>query len=149
MKGAATIDDGARQAGVALSAGSHVINGTRFVCEEAKTAVEKAMWATGYIPNSLARSLARSRTNTIGIALSGTSNPYFMELVYAIAAECTTREWMTLLADTKEDPDVDEKSVRQLHQNRVDGVVLATCGDENSRSLAYLRAKPSPSRLVR
>lgn len=148
MKGAATIDDVARQAGVAISTVSHVINGTRFVSEETKLAVEKAIAATGYIPNSLARSLARSRTNTIGIALSGTSNPYFMELVYALAAECTTRKWMTLLADTKEDPDVEEKSVRQLHQHRVDGVILATCGDENSRSLAYLDQNRVPTVLV-
>src|SRR5246127_3705131 len=104
-------------------------NGTRFVSEATRTAVEKAIVATGYIPNSLARSLARSRTNTIGIALSGPSNPYFMELVYALAAECTTRKWMTLLADTKEDSDAEEQSVRQLHQQRVDGVILATCGD--------------------
>jgi len=148
MKGAATIDDVARQAGVAISTVSHVINGTRFVSEETKLAVQKAIVATGYIPNSLARSLARSRTNTIGIALSGTSNPYFMELVYALAAECTTRKWMTLLADTKEDTDVEEKSVRQLHQHRVDGVILATCGDENSRSLAYLEQNRVPTVLV-
>jgi LacI family transcriptional regulator len=148
MKGAATIDDVARQAGVAISTVSHVINGTRFVSEETKQAVQKAIVATGYIPNSLARSLARSRTNTIGIALSGTSNPYFMELVYALAAECTTRKWMTLLADTKEDSDAEEQSVRQLHQQRVDGVILATCGDENSRSLAYLEQNRVPTVLV-
>src|ERR1700756_4286647 len=148
MKGAATIDDVAREAGVAISTVSHVINGTRFVSEETKEAVQKAIVATGYIPNSLARSLARSRTNTIGIALSGTSNPYFMELVYAFAAECTTRKWMTLLADTKEDPDAEEQSVRQLHQHRVDGVILATCGDENSRSLAYLEQNRVPTVLV-
>jgi LacI family transcriptional regulator len=111
-------------------------------------AVERAIVASGYIPNSLARSLARSRTNTIGIAISGTSNPYFMDLVYAIAAECTTRTWMTLLADTKEDPDVEETSVRHLHQHRVDGVILATCGDENSRSLAYLEQNRVPTVLV-
>jgi LacI family transcriptional regulator len=148
MKGAATIDDVARKAGVAISTVSHVINGTRFVSEATKLAVEQAIVATGYIPNSLARSLARSRTNTIGIALSGTSNPYFMDLVYAIAAECTTRKWMTLLADTKEDPEVEEKSVRQLHQHRVDGIILATCGDENSRSLAYLEQNRLPTVLV-
>ena len=148
MKGAATIDDVAREAGVAISTVSHVINGTRFVSDATKLAVEKAIVATGYIPNSLARSLARSRTNTIGIAISGTSNPYFMDLVYAIAAECTTRTWMTLLADTKEDPDVEETSVRHLHQHRVDGVILATCGDENSRSLAYLEQNRVPTVLV-
>jgi LacI family transcriptional regulator len=148
MKGAATIGDVARQAGVAISTVSHVINGTRFVSEETTMAVEKAIVATGYIPNSLARSLARSRTNTIGVALSGTSNPYFMDLVYAIAAECTSRKWMTLIADTKEDPDVEEKSVRQLHEHRVDGIILATCGDENSRSLAYLQQNRVPTVLV-
>jgi LacI family transcriptional regulator len=71
-----------------------------------------------------------------------------MDLVYAIAAECTTRKWMTLLADTKEDPEVEEKSVRQLHQHRVDGIILATCGDENSRSLAYLEQNRVPTVLV-
>jgi LacI family transcriptional regulator len=148
MKGAATIDDVARQAGVAISTVSHVVNGTRFVSEATRMAVERAIVASGYIPNSLARSLARSRTNTIGIALSTTSNPYFIELVYAFAAECIPRKWMTLLADTKEDPDVEEKSVRQLHERRVDGIILATCGDENSRSLAYLEQNRVPTVLV-
>jgi LacI family transcriptional regulator len=148
MKGASTIEDVARQAGVAISTVSHVINGTRFVSEQTTMAVERAIAATGYIPNSLARSLARSRTNTIGIALSATSNPHFMELVYAIGAECTPRKWMTLLADTKEDPDVEEKSVRQLHERRVDGIILATCGDGNSRSLAYLEQNRVPTVLL-
>lgn len=143
-----TIEDVARRAGVAISTVSHVINGTRFVSEPTKVAVQSAIAATGYIPNSLARSLARSRTNTIGIALSATSNPHFMNLIYAIAAQCSTRDWMTLLADTQEDPDVEMKSVRQLHQRRVDGIILATCGDENSQSLSYLAQNRVPTVLV-
>src|SRR5258708_23407189 len=126
MKGAATIDDVARQAGVAISTVSHVVNGTRFVSETTRIAVEQAIIATGYIPNSLARSLARSTTNTIGIALSGTSNPYFMALTYAIAAKCNPRNWMTPLADTKQDPDGQEKSLPQLHKPRLDGIIRAT-----------------------
>ncbi len=148
MNGSPTIEDVARRAGVATSTVSHVINETRFVSEPTRRAVERAIAATGYIRNSLARSLARSRTNTIGIALSPTSNPHFIELVYAISAECTQRKWMTLLADTKEDPDVEEKSVRQLHEHRVDGIILATCGDENSRSLAYLERNRVPTVLI-
>jgi LacI family transcriptional regulator len=143
-----TIEDVARRAGVAISTVSHVINGTRFVSEPTKAAVESAIAATGYIPNSLARSLARSRTNTIGIALSAASNPYFMNLIYAIAAQCSTRDWMALLADTQEDPEVELKSVRQLHQRRVDGLILATCGDENSQSLLYLAQNRVPTVLV-
>jgi LacI family transcriptional regulator len=139
-----TIEDVARRAGVAISTVSHVINGTRFVSESTKIAVQSAIAATGYIPNSL----ARSRTNTIGIALSATCNPHFMNLIYAIAAQCSTRDWMTLLADTQEDPEVETKSVRQLHQRRVDGIILATCGDENSQSLSYLAQNRVPTVLV-
>jgi LacI family transcriptional regulator len=62
MKGASTIEDVARQAGVAISTVSHVINGTRFVSEQTTMAVERAIAATGYIPNSLARSLVREPT---------------------------------------------------------------------------------------
>ncbi len=143
-----TIEDVARRAGVAISTVSHVINGTRFVSEATKAAVESAIAATGYIPNSLARSLARSRTNTIGLALSAASNPHFMNLIYAIVAECNARDWMVLLADTQEDPDIELKSVRQLHQRRVDGLILATCGDENSQSLSYLTQNNVPTVLV-
>ncbi len=133
-----TIEDVARHAGVATSTVSHVVNGTRFVSAQTKAAVQRAIVATGYVPNSLARSLARSKTNTIGIALSAVSNPHFMNLIYAIEAECSARGWLVLLADTREDPDYELESVRRLHQQRVDGLILATCGDEKSESLKYL-----------
>jgi LacI family transcriptional regulator len=143
-----TIEDVARQAGVATSTVSHVINGTRFVSEHTKTAVQKAIAATGYVPNSLARSLARSRTNTVGIALSAVSNPHFMDLIYAIEAECSARGWLVVLADTREDPDYELESVRRLHQQRVDGLILATCGDENCKSLTYLSEQNVAAVLV-
>jgi LacI family transcriptional regulator len=143
-----TIEDVARRAGVATSTVSHVINGTRFVSEPTKAAVEGAIAATGYIPNSLARALARSRTNTIGLALSAVSNPHFMDLIYAIEAQCSSRDWMVLLADTRENPDLELRSVRRLHQQRVDGIILATCGDESGKSLTYLSQNRVPTVLV-
>ncbi|MBV9392348.1 MAG: LacI family DNA-binding transcriptional regulator [Verrucomicrobia bacterium] len=142
------IEDVARRAGVAASTVSHVINGTRFVSEETKAAVQKAIAATGYVPNILARSLARSRTNTIGLALSAVSNPHFMNLIYAIEAECIARNWLLVLADTRENPDHELESVRRLHQQRVDGLILATCGDQNAKSLGYLSEKNLPTVLV-
>lgn len=116
----ATIEDVAKRAGVAGSTVSHVINGTRFVSETTKAVVQAAIAATGYVPNTLARALARSRTNMIGAALSAVSNPQFMDLIYAIEAECTARNWLVLLADTKEDPAHELECVRRLHQQRVE-----------------------------
>ena len=144
----ATIEDVAKRAGVAGSTVSHVINGTRFVSETTKAAVQAAIAATGYVPNTLARALARSRTNMIGAALSAVSNPQFMDLIYAIEAECTARNWLVLFADTKEDPAHELECVRRLHQQRVDGIVLATCGNQEGSSLTYLLEQNVPAVLV-
>ena len=144
----ATLEDVAKRAGVAGSTVSHVINGTRFVSEATKAAVQAAIAATGYVPNTLARALARSRTNMIGAALSAVSNPQFMDLIYAIEAECTARNWLVLFADTKEDPTHELECVRRLHQQRVDGIVLATCGKAEGPSLTYLIEQNVPAVLV-
>ena len=66
----ATMEDVARIAGVSTSTVSHVLNGTRKVSPDTVQAVQSAIRQLGYIPNTLARSLARSTTNTIGVAIS-------------------------------------------------------------------------------
>ena len=52
-----TIADVARQAGVSMSTVSHVINGTRHVNPETAQKVRDAIAATGFRPNTVARSL--------------------------------------------------------------------------------------------
>lgn len=79
----ATMADVAAQAGVSISTVSHVLNGTRKVSPATLRAVQHAMEAVGYTPSILARALARSTTNTIGLALSAVSNHYFSEIVRA------------------------------------------------------------------
>ncbi|MGH8403958.1 MAG: LacI family DNA-binding transcriptional regulator, partial [Pseudomonas sp.] len=79
----ATMEDVARIAGVSTSTVSHVLNGTRKVSPDTVQAVQDAIRQVGYIPNTLARSLARSTTNTIGVAISALSNHYFSETVHA------------------------------------------------------------------
>jgi LacI family transcriptional regulator len=73
----ATIADVARVAGVSTSTVSHVLNGTRFVSPETERVVRDAIGQMGYTPNTLARALAKSTSNSVGIAISGISNPLF------------------------------------------------------------------------
>ena len=67
-----TIREVAGRAGVSPTTVSHVLNQTRFVSE------------LGYRPNALARSLRRGETQTIGLILPDSANPYFAELGRAI-----------------------------------------------------------------
>ncbi|WPO00739.1 LacI family DNA-binding transcriptional regulator [Pseudomonas sp. MUP55] len=141
-----TMDDVARSAGVSTSTVSHVLNGTRKVSPATVQAVQRAIQALGYTPNTLARSLARSSTSTIGVAISALSNHYFSETVHAIETECARHGYMMLFVDTHDDPEQELRVVTALHHRRVDGIVLAP--SNGSRALEYLRTNEIPAVLV-
>jgi LacI family transcriptional regulator len=71
----ATIVEVARLAGVSVSAVSHVVNCTRRVSPETAELVNEAIANVGYLPNTLARSLKRASTSSVGLAISAISNP--------------------------------------------------------------------------
>ncbi len=144
----ATMDDVARIAKVSTSTVSHVLNGTRKVRPATVRAVEAAIQALGYIPNTLARSLARSTSNTIGVAISALSNHYFSETVHAIETECAKHGIMMLYVDTRDDPEQELRAVKALHHRRVDGILLAPSADPQHLALEYLRANDIPAVLV-
>lgn len=140
------MDDVASRAGVSTSTVSHVLNGTRKVSPVTVQAVQRAIEELGYIPNTLARSLARSSTSTIGVAISALSNHYFSETVHAIETECAKHGYMMLFVDTHDDPEQELRVVTALHHRRVDGMVLAP--SNGSKALDYLRANQIPTVLV-
>lgn len=144
----ATITDVAKAAGVSSSTVSHVLNGTRFVSSETEQAVRDAIARTGYTPNTLARALARSTSNSVGIAISAISNPYFSDIIRAVESECAAVGMTVFLADTHDIPEKELEVVQALHQRRVDGIILAPCSDTEQSALAYLKENAIPAVLV-
>jgi LacI family transcriptional regulator len=135
----ATMTDVARLAGVSTATVSHVLNGTRPVNAATIQAVRDAIQRTGYTPNSLARSLARASSSTIGVAVSAITNHYFSDVVSAVESACSRHNFMMLLSDTHDDPDHQLRVVKALHQRRVDGIILAGVSGEAEDVLHYLR----------
>ncbi|MDO9417804.1 LacI family DNA-binding transcriptional regulator [Pararhizobium sp.] len=134
-----TMADVAKRAGVSAATVSHVLNQTRFVSPDTVAVVEEAIASIGFIPNTLARSLARSSTSSVGIVFSGIANPYFIDIITAIEEECYNIGLSVLLSDTKDDPEKELRIVRDLHQRRVDGIILAPAPDPSMRTLKYLK----------
>jgi len=62
----ATVHDVARVAGVSRGTVSRVLNGTDYVSTDARAAIEQAIVAVGYVPNTAARNLVRRRTQAVG-----------------------------------------------------------------------------------
>ena len=144
----AKISDVARRAGVSLSTVSHVVNGTRFVKPETAEAVRKAIAETGYRPNTLARALARATSNSVGIAVSLVSNPYFSDIIRAVELECASLGMQVFIADTNDQPQRELEVVQLLHERRVDGVIVAPCSDSEEGTLAYLAQNKMPTVII-
>lgn len=143
-----TMADVARVAGVSVSTVSHVINGTRFVKEETRRLVLAAIRQTGYVHNTVARSLVTANTQTLGLAISAISNFYFADVISAIETSVRAAGYTLLLADTHDDPDEELRVVQALHQRRVDGVLLAPATGERGAALRYLQDLDVPTVLV-
>lgn len=112
-------------AGVSISTVSHVINHTRAVPEPTRVRVLAAIEATGYTPNTLARSLKRAETRTIGLAIGDIGNPYFTEVVHALEAAASAAGYTVILTDVREDPAQEIAALNALIGRRVDGLILA------------------------
>ncbi|GAA3328922.1 LacI family DNA-binding transcriptional regulator [Paeniglutamicibacter sulfureus] len=145
-----TMNDVARIAGVSGSTVSHVLNGTRAVRETTRIKVLAAIESTGYRRNGLARSLAMQRTQTLGLAISVLSNPYFGSLVNTIEKVATTAGYNIVLADTHDDPERESRTIGTLLDRQIDGLILAPAGGSHGRhdTLEMVRASRTPMVLI-
>jgi LacI family transcriptional regulator len=141
------MSDVARVANVSQTTVSHVINGTRKVNPETERVVRAAIESTGYAADEIARSLRTGSTQTIGLAMSAISNPYFGDVVHAMERGATERGYTLVLTDTHDDPEQELRAVRDLVSHRVDAVVFAPSA-EPEPTYALLAARGMPVVLV-
>jgi len=122
-----TLADVAKRVGVALSTVSAVLNNRPdcFVSEETRQRILKAAEELGYRPNYLARSLAKGKTETIGLVIYEVANPYFARLADEIEREVRKAGYQLLLCTNRDGINVDDRSNLELLSNqRVDGILV-------------------------
>ncbi len=122
-----TLADVARRAGVALSTVSAVLNNRSdcFVSKKTRQRILKAAEELGYRPNYLARSLAKGKTETIGLVIYEVSNPYFACLADEIERHVQQAGYQLLLCTNRGVGEIDDRSNLELLSNqRVDGILL-------------------------
>ena len=80
-----SIKDVALRANVSRGTVSHVLNGNTEarIAPETQERVRRAASELGYIPNQMAKSLFRGKTQLIGVLMTGMENPFFTELLGA------------------------------------------------------------------
>jgi LacI family transcriptional regulator len=133
-----TTRDVARRAGVSVATVSAVINKSKYVSPGLADRVERAIVELGYRPNQVARSLKSGQTHTLGIMIPNICDPYWAEVVATIEEVTRQEGYRLLLFDTKEDPVIEEESLRLLAENRADGAIVVPHSSESEERVARL-----------
>jgi LacI family transcriptional regulator len=128
----ATIKDVAARAGVSHTTVSHVVNKTKRVSDHVRNDVEAAIRELGYVPNNVARSLKQRTTQTIGLLISNSTNPFFAELACGIEDACYRRGYSVVLCNSEDDPKREQAYLRVLLEKRVDGLIIGSTGENNT-----------------
>ncbi len=119
--------DVARYAGVSTAVVSYVVNdGPRSVAPDTAARVREAMRVLRYQPDLNARALKKGRSQTLGLVMPDSMNPFFTELSLAIESSAATRGQRMLVADSHGDTDLEEQLVTELLGRRVDGLLLVS-----------------------
>ena len=144
-RGAVTIEDVARAAGVSAMTVSRVINGSKNVRESTRVAVQDAVARLNYSPNSAARSLAAGGASHIGLLYANPSAGYLSQFLIG-ALEAARRTGAHLVLESCESEDAQDQAdvARLLAQSDVDGFILPPPLSESQAILAELALVDMP-----
>jgi LacI family transcriptional regulator len=122
-----SIKDIAKKSGVAISTVSHVINNTKFVADNTREKVTKAINELHYRPNLIARGLRTKSTRTIGLLLPDISQPFFAQVVKGIEAVARLRNYTLIMGCAFYDIEEEKRQLNSMLDQNTDGIIFF-CG---------------------
>ncbi len=117
--------DVAKEAGVSVATVSRVFSGFEgIVSDKTKARVYAAAQKLGYSPNFIARNLKVCHSNTIGLLIPNSSNPFFLQVMNIIAQDLKTCGYNLLVSFCHENQEDEYKNIVTLLSSRVDALLF-------------------------
>lgn len=128
-KGVLTIDEVAKLCGVSKTTISRFLNGKfENMSRETKEQISRVIAQVNYHPNRSAQRLKAGCSMLIGCVIGDISSPFSALLLKGISAVCEKAGYQVLFADSGEDALRERRAVMGFLENRVDGLIVNTCG---------------------
>lgn len=122
----ASIKDVAELAGVSKATVSRVLNDTGQIRESTRNKVHEAMAKLNYRPSPLAKTLATSSSNTIGLVVTSYRGHFFSELVAEVQEEMDSQNKFLLVSRGKRSRECEQQAIQRLTDMCCDGLILHT-----------------------
>jgi LacI family transcriptional regulator len=129
-----TLQNLATHLGLSLATVSLVLNGRARelrISARTETRIRRAAERYAIAPNRLAASLRSGRTASVGLVVPDVANPFFAVLAQQLERALRRAGRAVLLADSEETLEVETRSLRELRQRRVDGLIVAPVDGRN------------------
>ncbi|TYP76702.1 LacI family DNA-binding transcriptional regulator [Paenibacillus methanolicus] len=118
------IKDVAKRAGVSVTTVSRVLNGEKYVKDDLKAKVNKAIDELGYAPSQIARSLVRKKTNLIGVIVPDLTSSFYSTILSSIEQVASANDYHLLVCNISEDIDKELKYLNAFQEMRVEGIII-------------------------
>lgn len=131
-----TIKDIAKVANVSYATVSRALSGSTEIGEATRERILRICDEMNYIPDSVARSMVKKRTNILGVVTASINNPFMSELIEAI--EITAREngYNLMVCNSAYDLELEKRQFSLLLGRRVDGIIVIPAGKETVGNLS-------------
>lgn len=118
------IKDVAKSAGVSVTTVSRVLNGEKYVKDDLKARVKRAIEELGYTPSHIARSLVRKKTNLIGVIVPDVTSSFYSTILSNIEKTASLNDYNLVVCNIIEDTDKELKYLQVFKEMRVDGIII-------------------------
>ncbi|MFI0421601.1 LacI family DNA-binding transcriptional regulator [Spongiactinospora sp. 9N601] len=124
-----SLADVAREAGVAVSTASRVLNGsTHPISAATRARVIEAATRLGYSPSALARALVSRTSRLVGVLVSDIVNPYFSVIARGADDVASRAGYVTMLSNVDRRTTTEINRLRTMRDYRAAGVIFAGSG---------------------
>ncbi|MER8846269.1 MULTISPECIES: LacI family DNA-binding transcriptional regulator [Mesorhizobium] len=118
-----TLRDVAAQAGVSVATASKALNDQGRMTAETRERIRETARSLGFRPNSLAQSLLRRRSFTVGLLTNDTYGRFSLPLMSGISDALVDAGVSVFLCNVEEDPRLGQLHVEAMLDKRVDGII--------------------------
>jgi LacI family transcriptional regulator len=119
-----TIRDVARRAGVSIGTVSKALNNGGNLAKETRERIAAVANELGFRPNSLAQSLHRNQSFTVGLISNDSFGRFTMPIMEGLEECLTDRRMNVFMCNATDDPALEAQHVESLLRKRVDGIVV-------------------------
>lgn len=120
----ATIRDVAQRAGVSIGTASKALNDNGRLKTETRERVIAAAQELGFRPNSLAQSLHRTRSMTVGVLSTDSFGRFAFPIIEALEERLAEHGIAIFMCNATDDPAREKQHLDQLLGKRIDGLLV-------------------------